>query len=113
MTGPTLEELRELSQRSRRAHGWGILAILGTLLLLPLSVLLAGFVPQAWLAYGATLVGGGLFVAYGYQAGKERGAFRRVFRRVKEEHRLRVLVPEAPGAQASAAAPMPVAQREG
>lgn len=98
MTGPTIEELRELSRRSRRAHGWGILAILGTLLLLPITVLLEGVLPAGWPQYGAVLVGGLLFLSYGYHAGEERGAFRRVFRRMKEDQRTRTLVPTGPAA---------------
>lgn len=103
MTGPTLEELRELSQRSRRAQRWGALAILSTLLLVPLGALLQGLVAAAWVQYGTVLAGGVLFLAYAYFAGEERGAFRRVFRRVKEDARVRTLFPEGP----SEAAPAP------
>lgn len=65
----------------------------GTLLLFPLLALAR---PSVWVLLGATGVSGALFVHYAWRAGESRGAFRRVFARVKAERRAaRVLVPEA------------------
>lgn len=83
----TLDELRELSRRSRRAGKWGALSLVGTLALLPALALVANLAP-AWYAaatYAAVAVGGALFLAYAFVAGEERGAFRKVFKRVKDE----------------------------
>lgn len=81
----TLEELRDLSRRSRRAQRWGFLGALVVLLLVPAQVMLAPWPEGAWTAMGAVAVGGGAFVRYAYLAGEERGAFRRVFRRIAQE----------------------------
>lgn len=96
MTGATLEELRDLSRRSRRAQRWGALAILATLLLVPLGSLLESTLGAGWTQYATVLAGGLLFLVYAYYAGEERGAFRKVFRRIKDERRVRTLVPEGP-----------------
>lgn len=93
MAAPTVEDLRELSRRSRRAQAWGFLAILAALLLFPALVLLEAWVDSSWLAVAALAVGGALFTRYAFVAGEERGAFRKVFRRLAEERKTRTLVP--------------------
>lgn len=88
---PTVEDLRELSRRTIRAQNAGFLATLGTLLLFPLVALVG---VSWWTLAGAAALGGGLFVHYAWRAGEARGAFRRVFKRVKTERRAaRSLVP--------------------
>lgn len=94
MQGATIEEMRELSRRSRRAHRWGMLAIAGALALVPVALL----APLAWAPYLAVVLGGALLLRYAHVAGQERGAFRKVFARMKEDRLRRVLVPDAPKA---------------
>jgi hypothetical protein len=92
----TLEELRELSRRSRRAQRWGFLAILAVMLAVPLEIVLARYA-AAWGSVIILVMAGLAFVAYAYVVGQERGAFRRVFARLAQEKRgTRTLVPEAP-----------------
>lgn len=90
---PTLDDLRDLSRASFRAQNAGFLAMAGTLSSLALVAWL-----QVWpVAFGACAIAGGLFVNYTYRAGKERGLFRKVFRRVQEEKKAaRRLDVEAP-----------------
>lgn len=85
----TMDELRELSRRSRRASTWGIMALLGTLLMFPALAIVLDWAP-AWhraATYTALVAGGALMLRYAYVAGEERGAYRRVFRRVQKESR--------------------------
>lgn len=96
MVAPTVEELRELSRRSRRAQAWGFLAILAALMLFPALVLLETWVSSSWLAVAALVVGGALFTRYAFVAGEERGAFRKVFRRLADERKTRTIVPSEP-----------------
>lgn len=98
MQGPSLQELRELSTRSRRAQRWGFFGFLGALLLVPAQLMLASRFAAEWLALASLLAGGALLLRYAYLAGEERGAFRKVFRRLADERRTRTLVPEAPAA---------------
>lgn len=88
---PTMGDLEDLSRRSRRAQAAGFLAMLGTLVLFPVVALLDA---AAWALYGAAAASGALFVHYAWRTGEARGAFRRVFRRLKAERRAaRRLVP--------------------
>lgn len=89
----TLDELRELSRRSRRAQRWGSLAILVALLLYPAQALAPRWLPATYVAIGALVLGALPFLRYAYLAGEERGAFRRVFRRLSDENLTRTLVP--------------------
>ena len=93
MKGATIDELRDLSRRSRRTQRVGMLALLVALVLFPAQVFLATWIAAAWLAPVSLAVGGALFVHFAYVVGQERGAFRRVFRRIAQT---RTLVPEAP-----------------
>lgn len=95
MHGATIEELRELSRRSRRTLRVGALALVAALLLFPAQLVLATWIGGAWLAPVSLAVGGALVVHFAFIAGQERGAFRRVFRRIAEEKRTRTLVPQA------------------
>lgn len=88
---PTVEDLRELSRRSLRAQHAGFGAMLGTLLLFPLVALVG---VSAWTLGGAAVLSGLLFVLFAWRAGEARGAFRRVFKRLKAEKRAaRSIVP--------------------
>lgn len=87
MQGPTIEELRELSRRSRQTQGVGFLALAAGLV----GVVLASMSWDA-LAYAGLGVAGLAFVAYAHAAGKERGAFRRVFRRMATERKRTLVV---------------------
>ena len=88
---PTVEDLRELSRRTVRAQNAGFLAMLGTLLLFPVVAFLG---MTWWTLGGAAVVGGALFVHYAWRAGEARGAFRRTFKRLKDERKAaRRLVP--------------------
>jgi len=82
--GASLAELRDLSRRSRRAQRRGLLGLLAVLLAVPAQLFLAP-VLAAWAPLVVTSVGGIAFVAYAHAAGEERGAFRRVFRRLADE----------------------------
>ena len=92
---PTLDELRDLSRRSRRAQRWGFFALLVALLLYPAQVLVAQWLDPTWVAVVALSIGALPFVRYAYLAGEERGAFRRVFRRLADEKLTRTIVPTA------------------
>lgn len=96
MQGATLEELRDLSRRSRRTLAWGMAASAGCLLLLPLAFYAADALPRwsAWSAGAAVILGGALFVRFAHVAGQERGAFRALFRAARERALVRTLVPE-------------------
>lgn len=96
MVGPTIQELRELSRRSRRAQASGFLAILAALMLFPALVFLQAWVSATWLAFAVLAVGGGLFTRYAYLVGQERGEFRRVFRRIADARKTRTIVPTEP-----------------
>ena len=102
----TLEELRDLSRRSRRAQRWGFMALLVALLLYPAQALVAQWLHPTWVAVGALSLGALPFLRYAYLAGEERGAFRRVFRRLADEklnaQLTRTIVPESAGADARA-----------
>lgn len=109
--GPTLDELRELSRRSRRAQRWAFAGMVVLLALYPAQLALAPWAPAWALVYGGAVVGGALVAWAAFVAGEERGAFRRVFRRIKEEKkRTRTLVPEGPEAPAAVEAGAPVAR---
>ena len=103
MTGASLAELRDLSRRSRRAQKRGFLAILLVLVAVPLELILSRFV-GSWGPAIVVITGGLAFVSYAYAVGEERGAFRRVFRRLSEERRATRRVPVAEPALAAAAA---------
>lgn len=98
MQGATLEELRDLSRRSRRAHRAGILSLVGALLLVPLALV----APVAWAPYAAVVAGGMILLRYAHVAGQERGAFRKVFARIKEDRLARTLVPKGPEKESEA-----------
>lgn len=102
----TLAELRDLSRRSRRAQRWGFLALIVALLLYPAQVLLGQRWDPTYATIGALVVGALPFVRYAYLAGEERGAFRKVFRRLADEkleaQLTRTIVPSASGAQPDA-----------
>lgn len=105
MQGTTREELRELSRRSRRTQRWGMLTILAVLLLVPLQLVLQRWMTLETVALGVVAAGGLLFLRYAYVAGQERGEYRRIFARLKEERRqTRTLVPTGPAAVEPAAA---------
>lgn len=89
----TLDELRDLSRRSRRAQRWGFLALLVALLLYPAQALAARWLDATHVAIAALVLGALPFLRYAYLAGEERGAFRRVFRRLADERLTRTLVP--------------------
>lgn len=97
MQGASLAELRDLSLRSRRAQRRGLLSILAVMLAVPLEIVVSRFV-GAWGPVLVLVTGGIAFVLYAHAAGEERGAFRRVFRRISEERRTRTIVPEGPPA---------------
>lgn len=102
---PTLEDLRELARRSRRAQAWGFLALAGTLALLPLTALVLVAAPgwHMFSIYGAAVAGGALMLVFAYAAGQERGAFRRVFARLQDERRAaRTLTVQEPPAALAA-----------
>lgn len=103
MQGATLDELRDLSRRSRRTLGWGVVAAAGGLLLLPLTFLAADLWPHlaAWAAGLAILLLGGLLLKFAHVAGQERGAYRLLFRQARERALTRTLAPEAPPAAAA------------
>lgn len=92
MQGATLAELRDLSRRSRRTHRWGLASLVGALALVPVALAL----PFAWAPYAATMGGGALLLRYAHVAGQERGAFRKVFARIREDRLARTIVPDAP-----------------
>jgi phage-related minor tail protein len=98
MSAVSLEELRELALRSRRAQRWGFLSLALALLLFPLQLVLAQWMRGEIAAVAALAAGGALLVRYAYLAGEERGAFRKVFRRLAQERRTRTLVVEVPAA---------------
>lgn len=99
MQGATIDELRELSRRSRQTQGVGFLA-----LLTGIGGVLLGAMAWEMLAYAGVGLAGLAFVAYAHAAGKERGAFRRVFRRISTE-RKRTLVVQGPEKEAIAVLP--------
>lgn len=86
---PTIEDLRELSRRSRRAQACGFLALVGVLVLLPATAAILVLAPGWHMVgtYAAVVAGGALLLAFAYFAGQERGAFRRVFARLHAERR--------------------------
>lgn len=104
MTGPHLQELRELSHRSRRSQRAAFLALLIGLLLYPAQELAQTRWPTSWTTAIALAIGALPFLRYAYLAGQERGAFRRVFRRIADETRTRTIVPADAQAPALAAA---------
>lgn len=99
MMSATLAELRELSVRSRRSHRAAVLTMLGLLLLVPLYVTLDAWLHAAWVGYGVVAAGGALLLRYAHTAGKERGAFRKVFARMREDRlKKQIAEPSAEGA---------------
>ena len=110
-TSVTLQELRELSKRSRRVAGWGTVALAGTLVLFPVLALVASLAP-AWYGYAtyaALALGGALLLRFAFIAGQERGEYRKVFRRARESARTRSVPVEGAPSAAAAAAEAPVA----
>lgn len=96
---PTVDDVRTLARHSRRTAAWGVLAVVGTLLLFPLVALVLAAAPSwhAAATYAATATGGLLFLRFAFVAGAERGAYRALFRRLRAEGEARrVLVPEGP-----------------
>lgn len=90
----TLQEIRELSRRSRRAQRRGLLGMLTLLLAIPAHHILAPTLGTSWAAALAVTAGGATLVAYAHAVGEERGAFRRVFRRIADEKQeTRTIVP--------------------
>lgn len=100
MQGATLEELRDLSRRSRRTLAWGALSVALALLLLPLVFLVADAAPSLapWAAGGAVVLAGVPCLKFAHVAGQERGAFRRLFREAKRRALTRTLTPLTPPA---------------
>lgn len=88
MQGATLEELRDLSRRSRRAQAIGFLTLVGAL-----GFTAASLVAPSWARLPLFAALGLGFVAYAYTVGQERGAFRRVFKRLNDERRATRTVP--------------------
>lgn len=106
--GPTMDELRALSRASRRASGWGAGAHIATLMLFP-AVAVVYAVAPAWFVYAiyaALGLGGLLFIRYAHVAGQERGAFRKVFRRLQDDRRQTRSVPVAAGSAVKEEAPL-------
>lgn len=89
MQGATIEELRELSRRSRTTQGIGFLALGAGLVGVVLAA--ASWEPLAYVGLGAA---GLAFVAYAFASGQERGAFRRVFRRISTERKRTLVIQE-------------------
>ena len=80
------DHARGAAPESALGSAWPALALVPAALALPGSALFALFA-----------AGGAAFVGYAYFAGQERGAFRRVFRRIADDRRMaRTLVPEEP-----------------
>lgn len=98
----TLDELRDLSRRSRRAQRWALLAILTAMILYPTQLLLATWIDSTLVTIGALVLGAAPFLRYAYLAGQERGAFRRVFRRLADERLTRSITPTDARAEAQA-----------
>lgn len=98
MHGATLEELRDLSRRSRRTLAWGLLAATACLLALPASFFLADAAPALapHAATRAVVLGGLLLLKFAHVAGQERGAYRALFRKAQRAALARTLTPEAP-----------------
>ena len=107
MQGATLEELRDLSRRSRRTLAWGVVAVATCLLLLPATFLAADLLPAyASSAAGlAVVLGGVLLLKFAHVAGQERGEFRRLFRQARERVLARTVTPEAAASPAAPVAP--------
>lgn len=80
---PTVDDVRALARRSRRTHAWALVAIAGALVLIPLQYALRGLVPDAWLGFGWTTLGGLLLLRFAFVAGEERGAYRKLFKEWK------------------------------
>lgn len=98
MHGATLEELRDLSRRSRRTLAWGVVAVGGTLAALPLVFLVADLAPglAGAAAILAILLGGALLLKFAHVAGQERGAFRKLFRAAKSSALAKTVAGTAP-----------------
>lgn len=56
----------------------------GALSVIPLESALRGVLPDLALGLGASILGGLLLLRFAYVAGEERGAYRRVFRDLKD-----------------------------
>lgn len=113
MQGATLQELRDLSRRSRRTLAWGALSVATSLVMLPAVFALADAAPALapWAAAVAVVLGGVLFLKFAHAAGQERGEFRRIFRQAKLATLSRTLRPDAPAPAHAAAAPSADAPR--
>lgn len=107
MQGASIEELRDLSRRSRRTLAWGVLGLSACLLALPVTFYVADAWPglASWAAGLAVLLGGALLLKFAHVAGQERGAFRLLFRQAKQHALARTLTPDAPTAAPPPAAP--------
>lgn len=89
MHGATLEELRELARRSRRSHGWGVLTLALAMAAAAAVGVLHSLAP-GWMwpaTYAGLVANGAAFLRFAYVAGEERGAFRRVFRRIADDRK--------------------------
>lgn len=87
MVGPSMEDLRELSRRSRRTQRVGFLSFFAVLVAIPFQLVLARWLEGIWLAAALIVVGGAAFVSFAFVVGEERGAFRRVFKKIADERR--------------------------
>lgn len=78
-----------MSRRSRRVDRWAALSAVGSMLLIAGLALVSSLAPALffWAALAAAFSVGLLFLRTAYASGQARGAFRRVFRRVKEDAR--------------------------
>lgn len=88
MQGASLTELRDLSLWSRRTQRVGLLGILAIMVAIPAQLLFGAWLAAAPAGAIVLSVAGVAFVAYAFAAGRERGAFRRVFRRIADDKRL-------------------------
>lgn len=90
MVEVTVEELRDLSRRARRAHAWGVGVVAAGMLSLPVYLSLAQLLPAflaGWLALTLMLGLGALLLRFAHVAGEERGAYRKLFRDVRQRQK--------------------------
>lgn len=101
---PTSDELRDLARASRRTLTTGFISFVGALLLFPALALVLTLRPD-WFeraAYAATVLAGLLLMLFMRVAGQERGAFRKVFRRMKDSKKAERAAKRASGASEDA-----------
>lgn len=90
MVEVTVEELRDLSHRARRAHAWGVGVVAAGMLTLPVYLYLASVLPAflaGWSAFALMLGLGALLLRFAHIAGEERGAYRKLFREVRQRQK--------------------------